>query len=137
MERQTARASQPAPQPKRSVAPRPAHPLIRLQQGLGNQAVGRLIQAKLNINQPGDEYEQEGDRIADTVMRMPAPDGHSLAITPLTARQAQRKCAECEEEKEDEGALQRKESGSSVTAPPIVDQALSSPGRPLDAATRA
>jgi Domain of unknown function (DUF4157) len=141
MERQTAHAPQPAPQPIKPVAPRPVHPLARMQQALGNQAVGRLIQAKLNINQPGDEYEQEADRVADTVMRMPAPqsDGHRLAITPLTSSQAQRKCAECEAE--DEGALQRKESGSAVTAPatapPIVDQALSSQGQPLDAETRA
>jgi hypothetical protein len=113
-----------------------------MQQALGNQAVGRMVQAKLNINQPGDEYEQEADRVADTVMRMPGPrsDGHRLAITPLTSHGAQRKCAECEEEK-DEGALQRKESGSAVTAPatapPIVNKALSSPGQPLDTATRA
>jgi hypothetical protein len=31
------------------------------------------IQTKLGINQPGDQYEQEADRIADQVMRMPAP----------------------------------------------------------------
>jgi hypothetical protein len=71
-------------------------------------------------------------------MRMPAPqsDGHRLAVTPLTSHQAQRQCAECEEEEEG-GALQRKEGGSAATAPPIVDRALSSPGQPLDAATRA
>jgi hypothetical protein len=137
MERQATRAPLPASQPKKTVAPRPLHPLTRIQQALGNQAVGRLIQAKLNLNQPGDEYEQEADRIADTVMRMPAlqSDGHRLAITPLTSSQAQRKCAECEEE-EEEGALQRKEKGSAATvlatAPPIVDQALSSPGQPLE-----
>src|SRR5262245_6990875 len=142
MQRQTARAPQPAPQLKKPVAPRPVHPLIRLQQSLGNQAAGRLVQAKLNINQPGDEYEWEAERVADTVMRMPAPqsDGHRLAITPLTSHGAQRKCAECEEV-EDEGALQRKESGSAATAPatapPIVDRALNSPGQPLDAVTRA
>lgn len=32
-----------------------------------------LIQAKLTINQPGDRYEQEADRVADRVMRMPEP----------------------------------------------------------------
>ena len=42
----------------------------------GNQAVQRLfnpgvIQAKLKIGQPGDKYEQEADRIAQQVMRMP------------------------------------------------------------------
>jgi hypothetical protein len=110
-----------------------------LQQSFGNQAVGRMVQAKLNINQPGDEYEREADRVADTVMRMPAPqsDGHRLAVTPLTSHQAQRQCAECEE-KEEEGALQRKEGGSAATAPsttpPIVHDVLSSTGRPLDAA---
>lgn len=31
------------------------------------------VQAKLTINEPGDKYEQEADRIADQVMRMPEP----------------------------------------------------------------
>jgi hypothetical protein len=51
---------------------------LRLQQELGNQAVQRLfksgsIQAKLKIGPPNDIYEQEADRVADQVMRMPAP----------------------------------------------------------------
>src|SRR4051794_26031082 len=29
------------------------------------------LQTKLIINQPGDAYEQEADRVADQVMRMP------------------------------------------------------------------
>jgi hypothetical protein len=32
-----------------------------------------LIQTKLVVSQPGDEYEREADRIADEVMRMPQP----------------------------------------------------------------
>ena len=32
-----------------------------------------LIQAKLTVGEPGDKYEQEADRMADTVMRMPEP----------------------------------------------------------------
>jgi hypothetical protein len=32
-----------------------------------------LLQTKLTINQPGDRYEQEADRVADTIMRMPDP----------------------------------------------------------------
>lgn len=32
------------------------------------------IQAKLTIGQPGDKYEQEADRLADEIMRMPEPD---------------------------------------------------------------
>jgi len=31
------------------------------------------IQAKLAVGQPGDKYEQEADRVADAVMRMPEP----------------------------------------------------------------
>src|SRR4028119_1346818 len=31
------------------------------------------IQTKLKISEPGDKYEQEADRIADEVMRMPEP----------------------------------------------------------------
>ncbi len=30
-----------------------------------------MIQTKLKINEPGDIYEQEADRVADAVMRMP------------------------------------------------------------------
>lgn len=31
------------------------------------------LQPKLNISRPGDYYEQEADRVAEQVMRMPAP----------------------------------------------------------------
>lgn len=31
------------------------------------------VQTKLAINKPGDEYEQEADRVAEQVMRMPEP----------------------------------------------------------------
>jgi len=32
-----------------------------------------LLQPKLTINEPGDKYEKEADRMADSVMRMPEP----------------------------------------------------------------
>src|SRR5262245_17415786 len=97
-----------------------------------------LLQPKLTIGHADDPYEREADRVADQVMRMPEPraDGHKPSITPVTAHQAQRKCAECEEEKE-EGALQRKERGgdkAATTAPPIVRDVLSSTGHQLDPA---
>ena len=50
--------------------------LLALQQTHGNQYVQQVvagIQAKLKIGQPGDMYEQEADRLADSVMRMPIP----------------------------------------------------------------
>ncbi len=31
------------------------------------------VQAKLVVNEPGDKYEQEADRVAEQVMRMPEP----------------------------------------------------------------
>src|SRR5438093_13042878 len=33
----------------------------------------RVIQTKLEVNQPGDEYEQEADRLSEQVLRMPNP----------------------------------------------------------------
>lgn len=53
---------------KSTVEMAPLHPLIHLQQTMGNQAVGRLIQAKMRVGQQGDKYEQEADRVANQVM---------------------------------------------------------------------
>lgn len=51
--------------------------VLRLQRTAGNRAVQRLfnseIQAKLKIGPPNDIYEQQADRVADEVMRMPEP----------------------------------------------------------------
>ena len=95
--------------------PKPLHPLLQLQPRLGNRRVNHLIQTKLKVGKPGDIYEQEADRVADTVMRMSAPQlypGVSVAgtvqtkplmgqITPLVQRQ--------EEEEETAQTLQRQE----------------------------
>jgi len=50
----------------------------RLNRTLGNQSVLRLLrsgalQAKLTVSRPDEKYEQEADRVADQVMRMPEP----------------------------------------------------------------
>ena len=44
-----------------------------------------LVQAKLKIGRPDDEYEQEADRVADQVMSMPEP-------------RVQRACQKCQDE---------------------------------------
>ena len=54
----------------------PVDRILYLQRTAWNQAVSRLmrsgaLQTKLRIGQPGDKYEQEADRVADAVMRMP------------------------------------------------------------------
>lgn len=115
----------------------------------------RMLQPKLTINEPGDKYEQEADRIADQVMRMPDPGLQRQAapeeeeeeavqakplgghITPLLQRQAG-------EEEEDEELLQTKplvqrqaSDGGGAIAPPEVHDVLRGLGQPLDASTRA
>jgi uncharacterized protein DUF4157 len=141
-----------APAPQASTAAEHGSPrgfLTRLHSGGGNRAAGQWLQAKLKIGAAHDPYEQEADRAADQVMRMPDPALEVKASPPLVQRkcaqceeedhdQLQRKCAHCEEE--DSGQLQRQESGSggvAGAAPSIVHESLSSAGHPLDTATRA
>ena len=67
----------------RSAAER-APALLALQRTRGNRYVQRVvagIQAKLVVGQPGDKYEQEADRVADEVMRMPEPQLQRQAET--------------------------------------------------------
>ncbi len=95
---------------------------IASRQPLGNQAMqhllhSRVIQAKFKISQPGDKYEQEADRVAEQVMRMPEPQVAEEATIPGQTQgiQIQRVCAECDEElhrqpiEEEEELLQAKE----------------------------
>jgi hypothetical protein len=94
-----------------------------------------MLQAKLMVNPAGDDYEQEADRIADRLMRMPEPlpprqcEGHGC-------------CARCQSEPQaaPQESLQtsRVAPGSAnQTAPPVVYDVLRAPGQPLDPATRA
>ena len=73
-------------------------------------------QTKLTVNTPGDEYEQEADRIADQVMATPLHVGGS--DTPLIQR------------------LLGQSNGQMKAAPASIDQALASPSRSLDSALR-
>jgi len=130
------------------------HPFLLLQQTIGNQAVGRIIQAKLTISQPSDLYEQEADRVADEVMRMPdrTPGAPETGGPPQISR-LQRKCAQCEEEEvqrqamegemeeEEEGNLQAKEASGEATEVTSAAQAqiegLRGGGEPLSESVRA
>jgi hypothetical protein len=123
-----------------------------MQSSLGNQGMLRLmsggvLQRKLTINQPGDVYEQEADRVADTVMRMPDPGTAGPRISPTGPTAGLQRCscgkpadqsAPCEECKSKVMGLQRSSTAPSggQTAPQIVHDVLSSPGQPLDGATR-
>ena len=79
-------------------------PLARLHATYGNQAVLRMlspqaamIQTKLTVNQPGDAFEQEADRVADPVMRTTAPAVSSPSFSRSDSS-VQRKCAACGQE---------------------------------------
>ncbi len=71
------------------------------------------LQTKLTVNEPGDIYEQEADRIADQVMAAPAHSSVSCAPPRIQRFAVQ-------------------PTGQTDEAPASVDQALASPGRPLE-----
>jgi outer membrane protein OmpA-like peptidoglycan-associated protein len=84
------------------------------------------IQTKLKISEPGDKYEQEADRLADQVMRVPEPSIERL-IEP-------------EEESVRRKAIPNptplNSAQSSCEVPPIIHEVLNSPGQLLDPETR-
>lgn len=86
--------------------PSPA-PILHLQRTIGNHAVQRMLRTAAH------EHEHEADRVAETVMRAPAP-------------QVQR------------ASLGRSGGGGAgqIAAPPIVHDVLRSPGQPIDRAAR-
>jgi hypothetical protein len=72
------------------VTDSPAEQILFLQRTIGNKVVERLIesgalQAKLRIGAPGDVYEQEADRVAEQVMRMPEPEVTSELESSISA----------------------------------------------------
>jgi len=93
------------------------------------------IQASLKINAPGDRYEREADRVADQVMRMPAPQVQRKTCSCGRPVGPDGMCKECKRKKL---GIQRMAPGEApqTSAPPIVHQVLQQPGRPLDSATR-
>ncbi len=114
---------QPAGETKQAAQARPAEacaarssaqpepPLgqfTRLQHLVGNRAAGRLIQAKLRVNQPGDAFEQEADRVAEQVVGPPEPAAPPpVAINRLApTAPLQRACNQCTEEEETDAPAQ-------------------------------
>jgi hypothetical protein len=108
---------------ERTPAATPAHPLLKLQRKIGNRAVSALIQTKLRVGPAGDAFEQEADRVADRVMRMPA----NAAVGVATARAGRFKDARLQRRPADdevrEGWLQPKAQGP-TNAPVSVEQGL-------------
>jgi hypothetical protein len=84
-------------------------PRVRCQTAEIRHFLGRgTVQPKLEIGASNDAYEREADRVADQVMRMPAPDAGTAVPTHRSPPAVQRVCDECAEE------LQAKPADESV-----------------------
>jgi hypothetical protein len=101
----------------------PFNGILSLHKALGNRAVQRLIesgalQTKLTVGKPNDIYEQEADRVAEQVMRMPESSTKRKGVSEFNESESvQRVCEECEEE------LHRQTHGSGLGN---LEQGLSS-----------
>jgi|GEM_PF-1855229 len=107
-----------------------AQPIRQLQQSLGNRALARMIQAKLTIGQPRDVYEQEADRVAEQVMRMPIAD-------------EQDECCSCSESVQTKGISFIQREAATMATPEVTPSveadigALKNGGAPLSESARA
>jgi|GEM_PF-3543321 len=102
-----------------------------------------FIQPKLKIGQPGDKYEKEADRVADTVMRIPDPmpreqpldDDDKVQMKPLGYNGTgllQMKCKKCEEEEKKlrkKPAIQMKGNGQYYASPAVTGRINATKGR--------
>ena len=87
------------------------------------------VQPKLKINSPNDKYEQEADRVAEQLMRMPeqtvqrkcAKCGKEEELQRVPNVKIQRKCAKCEQ---DEEMIQTKSNGDTgnMASPVLMNQ---------------
>jgi hypothetical protein len=114
--------------------PQTAHPVLQLQRAFGNQAVLRRLQAKLTVNQPGGPDEQEADRVATQVMRMPSASAGLQRACDCGGGD----CADCKAKAAEE--VQRRpaaDPAAETDVPPVVHDVLRSSGQPLDSSFRA
>src|SRR5262245_44596219 len=92
------------PRKSRSTSGAPASAVShQVAQRVGNQMLQhllrhQLLQAKCTVSHPADISEQEADRVADEVMRMPEPTESRAGLNPRSdPPPVQRMCPECEE----------------------------------------
>lgn len=100
-----------------------------------HRPAARALQTKLAINKPGDEYEQQADRISEQVTRM--SEAQVQRACPCDGG-----CPKCQTEQpgQERDRVQAKRVGPGdfvqTAVPPTVREVLSSPGQCLDTATR-
>ena len=115
---------------------------------------GLNIQKKLTVGQPNDEYEQEADRVADQVMRMPDPApakqrpwtgsiNHLLQTQPVEEEEAQAKPLFQRQPIEEEEEPVQMRTGTDLSRTPEVGpnleghiHRLKGGGQPLSGSTR-
>ena len=105
-----------------------------------------LIQPRLAIGPVDDPYEREAERVADKVMRMPAP---AIQRAPLQiqrcgkcakATRIEDMCPSCAARARANGLLQRDSAGAVLEVTPEVEtniSAMHGSGQPLDTGVRA
>ncbi len=129
------RTAGPLPLLSRQISPRPlSGPVLQAKCACGGgcpRCQSKLAtQAKLAVSQPGDLYEQEADRVAEQILRMPA----SLEVAEKGDR------GECPENDPyprcagKKGLIQRRVASEASVHDSVPDEFLSGlgPGHPLD-----
>jgi hypothetical protein len=103
------------------------------------QAPRLAVHTKLAVSAPGDEYEREANRVADHVMQVPDPDLEPQPPAGRTVCEGGCPVAEDDARFRQEADMGIAASPAPVAAemPPVVADALRSPGQSLDAGTRA
>lgn len=84
--------------------------------------LGQPLQNKLRVNDPGDAYEQEGERVAEQVVRLSDVTSTSQARDVTTIPLVQRQVS---------GVL-----AATAETPAVVHETIAAPGQTLDARTR-
>ncbi|USX24235.1 DUF4157 domain-containing protein [Oxalobacteraceae bacterium OTU3CINTB1] len=97
------------------------------------------VQPKLSVNQPGDSFEREADRMADHVMQAPVVSGWAGAESSSWAGPGGGGIVPLEERRWDKAPLMRKETGAAPSVDNATQSALSgsmSGGKPLSGDVR-
>ncbi len=106
------------------LQPRYRLPSTVIGQGLMRLPNGLPVQPSLRIGSPTDKYEQQADRVAETVTRMSELETHEERDAALL------RCSQTVPSQEAGGI-------NSLDVPPIVHEVLGSSGHSLDPETRA
>ena len=114
------------------ASPRFDHDFSRIP--IRSRAAGALP-TKFAINKPGDQYEEEADRVAEQVMRMPEPRLHRACACGGGCPKCRTEQPGQEPERLQTKRVQSNHSGQ-IAAPSIVHEVLRSAGQSLDPTTR-